>query len=325
MQNVFDRKFLRLISFCLLAIGLAAAPLTFAELNESPAVAVASQAEALLTADLLRAVKETDKTYRIYNYFNMSSTPQELMTAAGRASFSKRYLDSSMWRFWDMDNHQTSYINAGPGLYAAIDPHISKQFGNTLLVITVPPGVKYLNVVRPVPVSAEAIEALKAENVLTQDGVNALFGTAGRNRTFTRDTLKYMVQPAYKKMRELTQQIVLKNDLAMIEYNWNTSLAGFCRSHSYSAFVLIGKKSMSSSGGLSFIEKFEETLVYGVDLPALTEHEQNTIVEVRNFADLLQNLKGVSGARARAQLIQRHYPDENVRNEIMNTTYSCEK
>lgn len=324
MRNNGQRSKINKFNLLLTYVLIVSGSFAYSEQGMGAAETV-SRAETLLTADLLKAVKETDKTYRIYNYFNMSSTPQELMTAAGRSHFSKRYLDSSMWRFWDMDNHQTSYINAGPGLYAAIDPHISKQFGNTLLVITVPAGVKYLNVVRPVPVATETISALIEENILDQAGVSALFGGTARARTFTRDTLKFMVQPTYKKLRELTQQIVLKNDLAMIEYNWNTSLAGFCRSHSYSAFVLIGKKSTASDGRMIFIEKFEETLVYGVDLPALTEHEQSTISQTRNFAELLQGLKNVSGARARAQLIQRHYPEESVRDEIINTTYSCEK
>lgn len=307
-------KFKLLLVFTVILGGL------LAQAEESP-----SRAELLLTADLLKAVKETDKTYLIYNYFNMSSTPDELMTAEGRSRFSKRYLDSSMWRFWDMNNHQTSYINAGPGLYAAIDPQISRQFGNTLMVITVPAGVRYLNVVRPVPVGTETIRALIEENILDQAGVSALFGGTARARTFTRDTLKFMVQPAYKKLRELTQQIVFKSDIAMIEYNWNTSLAGFCRSHSYSAFVLIGKKSLTPDGRIIFIERFEETLIYGVNLPALTEHEQSMASKVRNLTELLQNLKNVSGARARAQLIQQYYPEENVRDEIINTTYSCEK
>ena len=110
--------------------------------------------------------------------------------------------------FWDAEFTDTSTKNyaAGGGLYFAIDPQISKQYGNVFIKITVPAGTPYINVVAPIPLKKDTLAALVSEGHITTADYAVLFP---KQTGFYRDTLRAMVDPKYSSFRNLVQNIIL--------------------------------------------------------------------------------------------------------------------
>jgi hypothetical protein len=289
-----------------------------------PDLAFAQSAEELLTRDLKVGIKSMPSEVRVYNYFNVLQTSQELVSPEGRANYLKRYFDGSMSRFWDPNAAQVNFINAGPGLYAAIDPFISKQFGNTLVELTVQPGTVYIDVVNPLPVSKDTLSALIKEGYLEAGLVTGVLLKVSDRYAFTRDTLKNMINPSYKSFRQLVQNIFVKSSIGMVEYNWDTSLSIFCRRHSYSAFVFTGVLK-SSDGKMYYEENVGKTLLYGVALPNLTSVESEAGQRVAHFRELLEQLKLAPTNKDKSNLVLRYYPNESEKDDIINKTFSCVK
>lgn len=98
---------------------------------------------------LVVAVAKTLKSeIKLYNYFSLPEAWPELETETGRNAYINRYLLQRAGSFWDADFTDTYTKNyaAGPGLYLAIDPSISKGYGNSFVEMTVPAGAKFINV-----------------------------------------------------------------------------------------------------------------------------------------------------------------------------------
>ncbi len=206
----------------------------------------AGDAAAMLERDLTPVILTLQKPVRMYSYFNVIAMSEELNSPQGRQNYLQRFFNATMGRFWDMNLTASQYINSGPGLYAAIDPHISQSFGNTMVEIGVPAGTRFLDIHKNVPLSDDTINALANEGIIARDLLGELFVAKNGRYEFGRDTMKFMIKPEFSFFRGMLQEIFLRQNVVMAEYNWDTSLAGFCRLHSYSAFVIFG--SMKDSG-----------------------------------------------------------------------------
>lgn len=221
-------------------------------------------AEALLTRDLTAGVAPMERDIRIYHYMVLgnydASTPNleetlkwywsKYETEPSRRAEVAEYLRQVTGRFWDLNYVAHDYINAGPGVYLATDPHISMSFGkgnnpwarSGMLELTVPKGARYLNVVQNIPIKPDTISALAKEGIVSSGDVYNLFIKKNvKGPVFFRDTLKNMTQPKHRRFRVLVHQILSNLGVQVIEYNWLTSLLNFCAKHTFSAFNFIGR------------------------------------------------------------------------------------
>lgn len=287
--------------------------------------AFALNAEELLSRDLISTSKTLKNEIKIYNYFFLEKSFSELQSENGRKSFIRRYLSQRAGSFWDMDFTDASTKNyaAGPALYFAIDPHISQAYGNSFIELTVPAGSRYVNVVNPIPVKKDTIAALVAEGFLTTQGVAEVFP---KQAGFYRDTLRVMVLPQYSNFRNLVQTIFRDNLIQFIEYNFNTSLQGFCAKHSYSAFAYIGVKNSGDPDNALVSPAFANTTVYSTALAFNQQSatEQLDFARILKFRTLLEQIPLQKKAgKSVKELISNTYSAAEVQ-QIKTHTFSCD-
>ncbi len=284
--------------------------------------AIAQEAERLLGRDVMASVKSMPKEVRIYHYFNVKELWDELKTPQGRGSYVSRYLTDVTGRFWDLNYHAAAYINAGPGLYLAIDPYVAfiQNFGNTMVELKVPKGTRFINVVKPVPISKETLDALVKEGIIARHQATFIFYKAGgpTKLGFYRDTLKNMTDPGYEKFRTIVLKIFQKNAIQFIEYNWDTKLSGFCNPKSASAFNYVGTSPWD--GKYAAIP-----MLSTLSFPDTTSDEQELSARVIKFRDLLGQIDGMKkrGMKTPASLISSVYSTAEYK-QIKDMTYSCD-
>lgn len=278
----------------------------------------ADDAITLLGRDLSKVILTLPKPVKIYSYFNVISATEELNSFDGRQSFLQRFFDTTLERFWDMNLNSGTLINAGPGLYAAIDPHISQSFGNTMVEISVPAGTRYLDIHKNFPLGVDTLAALANEGIIASMLMSQIFTANGAQFEFGRDTLKTMIKPEFSFFRRMVQEIFNRQNVVMAEYNWDTSLSGFCRVNSYSAFVIFGSRHDDKMA-----DPFGKTLVFKSLLPALTEQEVSAANDTAKFKEVLQGVKERRTYRDKVNFVNRHYTSQE-KADVANQTYSCE-
>lgn len=292
-------------------------------------------AEALLARDLKAGTKALPQDLQIYHYFPVQCafTPsganpawcETLSRPEGRRAHVNNYVESVTGRFWDVDYRADQYINAGPGLYLAIDPYIAysqKLFGTTVIELRLPAGTPYVNVVRPIPISQATLDALVREGFLARHQLATVFSKAGgpTKLGFYRDTLKNMTSPGLEHFRRLVMRHFSESGIQFIEYNWDSSLAGFCRRKSASAFVFIGAP--GSIGVYRDLPMVSSEVSY----PNLDPNERETYLRVFKFRGLLEQISSLlkRGLKIPKTLIVPQTYSAAEFADLKRVTFSCE-
>lgn len=281
---------------------------------------------ALLNRDLTNSMKQIQQPIRLYTYFNVSGSLSTLDSLQKRNSLMQRFFSSTMMHFWNVESTATKNINAGLGLYAAIDPHVSRSYGNVFVEIGIAKGLKYLDVYNPILVGKDTLEALIKEDLILRNEINAILVPAGKGRyAFSRDTLRAMVKPEFKEFRKIVQRIFLTNRLVMLEYNWESSLPGFCRMNRASAFVLVGNVAKNSQGVNQVSESFSKILLSENGFPNPTELEKKTLQRVLKFKTMLGQMAAKGTYAQKLKVVNSHYSDSDEKLDVFDRTYSCER
>lgn len=292
-------------------------------------------AEILLARDLKAGTKSLSQEIRIYHYFPVqcsfgsgTASPSwcdSLTRPEGRRAHVTNYLKSVTARFWDVGYRADQYINAGPGLYLAIDPHIAysqKLFGTTVIELRVPAGTPYVNVVKAIPISQATLDALVNEGFLARHQLASVFSkAAGPTKLgFYRDTLKNMTSPGFEHFRRLVMRHFSENGIQFIEYNWDSSLAGFCRRKSASAFVFIGTE--SSLGAYSDLPMISSDVSY----PNLSAEEREFYLRAFKFRGLLDQISSLlkRGLKIPKDLIVPQTYSATELGDIKKVTFGCD-
>ena len=284
------------------------------------------QAIALLNRDLSPSIKEIKKPTHLYNYFNVSGSLNTLDSLQKRNSLMQRFFATTMMQFWNLESTATKNINAGLGLYAAIDPHISRSYGNVFTEIEIAKGIKYLDVYNPILVGKDTLAALIKEGLILRNEISAILIPSGKGRyAFSRDTLRAMVKPEFKEFRKIVQRIFITNKLVMLEYNWESSLPGFCRMNRASAFVMVGNIVKNAQGVSHVEENFSKTLISENGFPNQSNIEKQTSLRVLKFKKMLSEMSVKPTYSQKLRLVNTHYPDADEKLNIFDSTYSCER
>ncbi len=292
-------------------------------------VAFSQVAEQLLARDLLASQKVMPAATKLYSYFN--TQPNSYFDSlANRREFVQRVLKGGATSFWNMgfnNNDRTAYA-CGPGMYFAIDPHISKKYGNSFVELTMPQGTRYINVVNAITLNNDTMAALISENFITESDKAILFppDKPTGKRGFYRDTLRAMVVPQYAKFRKMVQSIFAANEIQFVEYNFNTSLSGFCKSPKTSAFLYVGLQDPKDSESAQVASSFSEVNMYSTDIEIKNqtseeELRQSEIVKFRSLLDEMSSLRAQKIAVPKT-LIPSRLSAEEIK-MIKSQTFSC--
>lgn len=293
-------------------------------------VAFSQVAEQLLARDILATKKSMPAATKIYSYFSIQPNSY-FDSLTNRREFVQRVLKNGATSFWNMgfnNNDRTAYA-CGPGMYFAIDPHISKKYGNSFVEMTIPQGTNYINVVNAITINKDTMAALVSENFITEADKAILFppDKPTGKRGFYRDTLRAMVVPQYAKFRKMVQNIFATNEIQFVEYNFNTSLSGFCKSAKTSAFLYVGLQDTRNSESARVSESFSDVNMYSTEIEIKNqsseeESRQSEIVKFRSLLDEMSNLRAQKIAIPKT-LIPSRLSTEEIKT-IKSQTYSCQ-
>jgi hypothetical protein len=307
-------------------------------------VEASTPAEQLLTRDLMVGTATMDRDTRIYHYMVLGDYPRatndleqvlqwywkQYETEASRRDQVVKYMNDVTGRFWNLDYVANEFINAGPGIYLATDPHISLNFGqgrnpwarSAMLEMTIPKGTRYINVVQNIFLKPDTLLALEKEGYVNEFAAQALFKKEKvKNPVFFRDTLRDMTQPEHRKFRSLVQRVFAAQNIQVIEYNWTTSLRDFCSKHTYSAFNFVGRPSQQ---GLDPV--YSQTPMAVIpNLPNLSSDEIAFLERTEKFKRVLGRLADLRQAKAKIPkgLVLTEYSEAEVR-ELKSKAFKCQ-
>ncbi len=298
--------------------------------------ASAQNAGPLLERDILVSTKILDRDIKLYHYFNAPTVTQDgkttlhpqLQTADGRVNWLKYLLEVRAGVFWDFNYFVTSYINAGPGMYFALDPDSSKEFGNSAIILTAPKNSKFLNVFKNVKINKDTIEALLTENVVSKNQLIINDNTLGLNSGISRMTLKNMVRPENVEFRKLFSSVLQKNNIQLIEYEYKSHLAGFCKVSSQSAFVFIGAgkaTAPSSNNEVAAVltpDFLKYNLISSLEVTNPTQQEAHTIDLTNRFKYVLSEIRKQGTGTAAQKLIKTNLSESEI-DELASQSYEC--
>ncbi|MFM6927904.1 MAG: hypothetical protein ACKOX6_05530, partial [Bdellovibrio sp.] len=135
--------------------------------------ALAASASHLLARDFKAAKIQFGHEKRLYHYFNVynEQTPEtqlKLQSPVGRQQLIRERIQYATNKFWA----PTAKINglfAGEGLYLAVDPLISEEYGNIMVEFKVKPTSYYINLKKGVFLREDTIRAIYKEGYKTLD------------------------------------------------------------------------------------------------------------------------------------------------------------
>jgi hypothetical protein len=312
----------------------------FLLLTLSP-LAQAQSAMELFTKDVEPLINSFKKEIQLYHYFYAPTVKDEsgktvihssLNAYDSRQSWVRYLINERTKAFWDLTNHSTAYINAGPGMYFALDPNSSKEFGESAVLMRVPEGLRYLNIFTVSKLKTATLKALVNEGIVERNQLAPSATTLGLNSGFGGPALKNMVRPENLEFRKFISKYIHEQNIQFIEYHYQSHLAGFCKTASQSAFVYIGTKpaqiheaDMSKDEQLfDFLERpFYPAMLYSdYAVEERLPEESRKLDLVSRFKNILTQIRLKGTGQAAKKLIQENL-SENEINELESESYEC--
>jgi hypothetical protein len=296
-----------------------------------------SPASQNLEKDLLAAVGTFDRNFRLYHYFQAptdENNPQKISPffddPTNREQWVPYFIGFRTGAFWDPNNHVSELINAGPGMYLAIDPNASREFGDSAIVLNVPSGLNYLSVVKAIPLRKITRDLLVQENIITKNQLLGGATTLGLTRGFSGDALKNMVREENGAFKKLVNQIFTRNQIMFIEYEYKSHLAGFCKVANQSAFVFVGQAPDSLEPNQDgevlgkIPDQIRDSFLYSdFDIQNQSESDIRQKDVFTRFRNVLAGIREKGTGKAQ-ELMNQYLNDEEV-NELADESYRCER
>ena len=314
---------------------------TFLLLLALSPLAQAQSAMELFTKDVESSIESFKKEIQLYHYFyaptvkddsGKNSIHPSLHGYDSRQSWVRYLIDTRIKAFWDLENHNTAYINAGPGMYFALDPNSSKEFGESAIIMRVPGGIRYLNAFTLTKLKPATIKALVSEGIVARNQLAPSAATLGLNAGFGGPALKNMVRPENLEFRKFVSKFMQEQNIQFVEYHYQSHLAGFCKVASQSAFVFIGTKpaqmqeeDMSEDEQLfELLERpFYPALLYSdYTVEERRPEEVRKLDLVTRFKNILTQIRVKGTGQAAKKLIQDNLTENEI-NEIEAESYEC--
>ncbi len=225
----------------------------------------AQSAAELVQRDVSKVVKTFSRETRLYHYFNMPTVTGAngaktidawLMNDDNRAKWINDLFSSRAGAFWDLNNHNTFKVNAGPGMYMALEPNSSRSYGDTMVTLDVPRGSNYISTVSTISLKSDTLSALVKEGVVTTSQLKESENTLGLEKGLTAAALKNMVLTENQNFRILVQGVFQNLNIKFIEYGYKAHQNGFCKGGRLTAIIFLGSKpaDQTSSGVMAIVD-----------------------------------------------------------------------
>ncbi len=304
----------------------------------------AQTAAALFEQDLLKQVYQFKNKIQMYHYFyapvvdtNNPQQPKKLHPQLDqkntRDEWVNYYMSLRSGAFWDTTNRNIQFTNAGPGVYFAIDPNSSKEFGETYVVLNAPAGQNYLNVFEPIALRAVTLKALVNESIISSTQLSTANNGLGLRSGFGGYSLQFMVLPGNEKFRQLVSDFMLKNKISFIQYIYKSHLAGFCKKADQSAFVFIGAHPSTAKptdylrdltkGGALTLEYQNAMLFSAYPVLEQTNEELQQFDLQSRFRNVLSQIR-TFGVNAAKKLVYENLTEPEI-NALVGQSYMCER
>ncbi len=226
-----------------------------------------STAQQLLERDLKAVVRTFQRDTRFYHYFYMAGGTTNLdpwfLKYENRQNWLRGLFESRAGAFWDLNNHVTDKVNAGPGMYMALDPNSTTEYGDTAAILDVPKGTRFITTVNPIKLGSDTIKAMISEGMISPLQVHSAATLAQMlkdkkisavdyqnnkeslelNNGLTMVALKFAVLPKHRSFREALQKSFENLNLMFVEYGYKSHQRGFCKQGRVTAFVFTGTRS----------------------------------------------------------------------------------
>lgn len=212
-----------------------------------------SSIEKAMSEELRLYTKIVQIPFKVFSYSRISKNrfpEQDLETLSG----SRANALSRIASFWE--EGAATYNNAaGPGLYAALDPLSSKEFGSpdfSLLVVSIPQGTRYLDFGNNPHFSEALSKKIWEKYKCESDIVKGLRSEKASCRT-----------PLIRAIHSTGAEALL------YEYKNNANLPKVCLGKNISAVVIISGGLIQSSGFEFFTQLHPNINIYGEDQKAI--------------------------------------------------------
>lgn len=281
--------------------------------------AFAASAAQLVTRDIRAAKSSFGQEKRLYHYFNIyqeeaPENQQLLQTPEGRQQLVQERIQHATNKFWS-PSAKINGLFAGEGLYLAVDPLISEEYGNVMIEFKVKPEAYYLNLKKGVFFKTDTIAALYKEGYKTREPGEAL----PESMRFSELSLNAMLSPENRSFRELILHALKAENIMLMEYNWRSELTAVCgEDSSTSAFVYVGtREDLPEFSAAEFVDvKNSHSL-------KLSNHERVTKEEVQK---LLYVMRLNTDLEAREEKVRNElsvYQSEAHIKEVLGSLFGC--
>lgn len=239
----------------------------------------------LLRRDFRSAKQTFQHPVELFHYFNLydpaSPQTQTLLTSAqGRAYLVKKRIQFATETFWS-EKSKNQGLFAGNGLYLAIDPLISEEYGNLMIQFKLKPQATYISLKKGVLIKGDTVRALYSEGILKKYPDDII----PESMKFTERNLNSMLSTDNKKFRAVILQVLKAERITLFEYNWRSSLELICNDNSSkSAFIYIGSDET--------MPEFSDTTLVDIKslltLKSISPHEAQVKSETNKLVELLK-------------------------------------
>lgn len=304
-------------------------------------------AQQLLERDLIasKRIGTFSSVRRLYHYFWMGNATTQvdgLYNSPVDAWF-KNDSNRSKWLtelaagkgragdYWNMDDHSTWKRNAGPGMYMAVDPNVTNEYGDTIFVMDVPKDTKYLGL-GIVPLKPDTISALISEGYTSKAQLPVAENSLSLSQGLGAEAFKNAVLPGNKKFRILLQNVMEKLNIQFIAYGYKGHLLGVCKKPSIYAFVYTGTRPTNLVPGEVRADVFSEgyKITFTTNQTAeqfnLEENEMNRQTTI--FRNVLREVRKTPKEKITAQLVNSVFAQQGVSEAdaqlLRNVTYNCQ-
>ncbi len=299
-------------------------------------LAFAQSAKELLSQDIEKAVKVLPRDTYFYSYFyaptevagdGQKKIHSYLNDATNRMKWMNDLFAIRAGTFWDLNYHETYKSNTGAGMYFAIDPAASTEYGETAIIMTAAQGTAVLNLTKEIPLSKATKAALLAEGYTTLKQMKSSETTLGLDTGITTVTLREMVKIENEKFRIALQDIFKEKQVQLIQYLYRSRLKGLCKTASSSSFVLIGKGLAPTDNGSAkaIIDSSitANALYSSYPIQNRTAEENSFLDKISRFRSALEETKQ-KGPDFSKSIVPKYLSDEEL-NSILDKTYLCER
>ncbi|MBC7419859.1 MAG: hypothetical protein H7328_03940 [Bdellovibrio sp.] len=302
----------------------------------------AQSSQELVKRDVLKIVKTFSRETRLYSYFGMPVKTKSDGSKTIDSWFEKdqnrqqwlvNFVESRAGAFWNLNEHGTFKVNAGHGMYFALDPNSSREYGDTMITLDVPQGSNYITTVSTITLKPDTLSALVKEGVITAAQLKVTPNTLGLETGLTAEALKNMVLPENQNFRILVQNVFQALQIKFIEYGYKAHQNGFCQGGRQTAIIFVGSKpaDQSSSDVRAMIEPQFTKLGLAADylvgffpeptntFVALTMKYRTVVSEIRSTA--MDAPKLVNRPKANAIISRYMTPQETA--YLRSLSFEC--